>query len=663
MPKTIIVLDEVITDLKELKGLYEKIEKGENREKIVRELCKRIDTDELYDFLISWRKQGIVEEMKVKGEKINQIIYLGERLLGRQIKIELTGEVSEVKLAGTERMMEEIMEMGGGVELKPEVYRFGRGNVYVERDVEVIGDGKGRTKIEVDKDIEMNSKGKGRIVLKNCTIKAVGGVDRVIRFVGGEVMLQGINFIGVKVEIDGGCKATVEENIFEKVELAIEVKDIDSDLIDSGNKYEKVHKEIEIKSCMGARSPLIKVKKDEVLDMEWVIDSKTEIVGDKKSKIKIAGNGCIVIMADGTVLRDLEIESEGDKHIIVVKGNNVKVEGCRIKGGVKFENGRGEIERSWIYHTKISEQAGALLIKNSRVFINECKMSSNYYNGISILDSSEAYIKNSELFENGNKEGSYSQIWIDNSVCKIDRSKIHDGINCNGIYSKSGKVKIEGSEIYKNYYNGIDVKEKSELEIVNSDIYENGNKEGYYPQIWIYNSVCKIDSSKIHDGINGTVIYKTSGEIKIEGSEEYKKYINEITREYSSGCFITTATLTNTGRMDDNCYELNLFRWFRDNYLLKKEYGRDLVNMYYRIAPLIVKEIDSRKDRDAIYEHIWKKYLKLCKNMIEEREFNKAERIYISMVKKLCMDFLGGLSFYEHRQQSRCNKDTDMYHL
>jgi len=37
----------------------------------------------------------------------------------------------------------------------------------------------------------------------------------------------------------------------------------------------------------------------------------------------------------------------------------------------------------------------------------------------------------------------------------------------------------------------------------------------------------------------------------------------------SSGCFITTATLTSLGK-DDNCIELTIFREFRDTYLKKQ---------------------------------------------------------------------------------------------
>jgi hypothetical protein len=90
----------------------------------------------------------------------------------------------------------------------------------------------------------------------------------------------------------------------------------------------------------------------------------------------------------------------------------------------------------------------------------------------------------------------------------------------------------------------------------------------------------------------------------------------------------------------DDCYELNLFRWYRDNWLREQKDGEDLIREYYRIAPVIVENINNRKDRDEIYEYIWENYLQKCKNLIENRHYEEAKKCYIDMVEYLKMRYL-----------------------
>lgn len=55
-------------------------------------------------------------------------------------------------------------------------------------------------------------------------------------------------------------------------------------------------------------------------------------------------------------------------------------------------------------------------------------------------------------------------------------------------------------------------------------------------------------------------------------------------------CFITTATLINIGDNNDKCYELEVFRRFRDSYI--QQNFPELINYYHEIAPQIVKTIE-----------------------------------------------------------------------
>lgn len=107
----------------------------------------------------------------------------------------------------------------------------------------------------------------------------------------------------------------------------------------------------------------------------------------------------------------------------------------------------------------------------------------------------------------------------------------------------------------------------------------------------------------------------------------------------NSGCYITTAVCACLNKSDD-CYELNAFRSFRDNWLKKQADGENLIADYYKIAPLIVAKIDSLPNSAEIYHFIWKKYLKSCLNFIEGGNNQACKNLYVKMVKILKATYL-----------------------
>jgi ArsR family metal-binding transcriptional regulator len=108
----------------------------------------------------------------------------------------------------------------------------------------------------------------------------------------------------------------------------------------------------------------------------------------------------------------------------------------------------------------------------------------------------------------------------------------------------------------------------------------------------------------------------------------------------SSKCFITTAVCKALGRKDD-CYELNAFRAFRDNWLLKQRDGKIIVDEYYRIAPKIIAAIDKVDKRNHVYINIWKTYLAECLNLIEAENYAECKTKYTEMVEELQTEWLG----------------------
>lgn len=103
--------------------------------------------------------------------------------------------------------------------------------------------------------------------------------------------------------------------------------------------------------------------------------------------------------------------------------------------------------------------------------------------------------------------------------------------------------------------------------------------------------------------------------------------------ESSSGCFISTAVYYALNQ-DDNCYELELLRKFRDNFLLNDEEYAKLVYEYYEIAPSIAKNLNAKNDQH-LYQYILDNYLMKVVQSIEHQENEQAIQTYQKMVEFL----------------------------
>ncbi len=100
------------------------------------------------------------------------------------------------------------------------------------------------------------------------------------------------------------------------------------------------------------------------------------------------------------------------------------------------------------------------------------------------------------------------------------------------------------------------------------------------------------------------------------------------------GCYITTATCQEYGK-SDNCYELAMFRSFRDSWLRKQPDGEQLIKRYYATAPALVELINKQPNRRAIYRHLNEAYLSKCLRYIEDGENIKCKELYVDMVEFL----------------------------
>ncbi len=120
------------------------------------------------------------------------------------------------------------------------------------------------------------------------------------------------------------------------------------------------------------------------------------------------------------------------------------------------------------------------------------------------------------------------------------------------------------------------------------------------------------------------------------GKASYEKIEAGFHRKF---CYITTAACESLGKPDD-CYELELLRSYRDDYLLQSEEGAAMVKDYYNIAPTIVNRIGRQADAHAVYGEIWNTYLSDCIQKIEQGEEEACKERYIEMVDDLKKRYL-----------------------
>ena len=98
-----------------------------------------------------------------------------------------------------------------------------------------------------------------------------------------------------------------------------------------------------------------------------------------------------------------------------------------------------------------------------------------------------------------------------------------------------------------------------------------------------------------------------------------------------SGCYLTTACMKHyLEEFDDNCYELTVLRWFRDNYVSKED-----IKTYYEKAPLIVEAIESEIHKDIIYDYIYNHVVKACVTAIEQKNYEFVYQRYKSSILSL----------------------------
>ncbi len=98
-------------------------------------------------------------------------------------------------------------------------------------------------------------------------------------------------------------------------------------------------------------------------------------------------------------------------------------------------------------------------------------------------------------------------------------------------------------------------------------------------------------------------------------------------------CFLSTACIQYK-KLPDDCRQLELLRKFRDEHMKASAKGNHLVQEYYKLGPLLVKAIESDKNKKNTYRYIYSCILSAC-NKIVLQENTKAQMVYVKMVRHL----------------------------
>lgn len=125
--------------------------------------------------------------------------------------------------------------------------------------------------------------------------------------------------------------------------------------------------------------------------------------------------------------------------------------------------------------------------------------------------------------------------------------------------------------------------------------------------------------------IRDTLNYDTEtgkGSIDHHNADKSEKSSTDIS------CFLTTACMRYFHtKFDDNCHELTVLRWFRDNFVSIEDKEH-----YYEIAPIIVESINNEEKSGDIYEYIYENIVNYCVEQIEQGNYDKAYNRYKNSV-------------------------------
>lgn len=284
-----------------------------------------------------------------------------------------------------------------------------------------------------------------------------------------------------------------------------------------------------------------------------------------------------------------------------------------------YEEGNG-VKKDIMLAVKLYEELVAEGFPEAQYRLSNC-----YYMGNGVRKNEEKAMQLLELASSqGNTEAMYLLGWMHSSIYnKQGKSDDKKAVELLLQAAKSDNINAQDA-LATHYFMGIGIEKDFKKAVYWAEkAAKKGDPEAQYHLGSCYEYGDGVEKSKE----KAIYWYKEAAN---KGHGRAKKCLKEL----EGGCYITTAVCQSFGKADD-CYELCVFRNFRDNWLKRQSNGSNLIDEYYRTAPRIVEMIDSDTNANFIYENIWNKYLRRCMKYIETEQFEKCRDLYIEMVNTM----------------------------
>ncbi|MES2329728.1 MAG: CFI-box-CTERM domain-containing protein [Bacteroidota bacterium] len=103
-------------------------------------------------------------------------------------------------------------------------------------------------------------------------------------------------------------------------------------------------------------------------------------------------------------------------------------------------------------------------------------------------------------------------------------------------------------------------------------------------------------------------------------------------------CLLTTTAMEmNPGGSEE---ELNIFRHYRDNILLRAEDNGQAVEMYYHVSPLILDKINQQPNKKELYAELYNNYMLRSKEFIKTGDALQARQLFEGIMQQLMNRYL-----------------------
>jgi hypothetical protein len=105
-------------------------------------------------------------------------------------------------------------------------------------------------------------------------------------------------------------------------------------------------------------------------------------------------------------------------------------------------------------------------------------------------------------------------------------------------------------------------------------------------------------------------------------------------------CTVTAMVRTGNAQQTDQEQELDLYRKYRDNYLLENENNGPLAEMYYYISPALKEAIQDTGRAKEIYSALYTNEVRQCNMLIEEGKYEAAKILFEQTMAQLIKTYL-----------------------